>query len=236
MPCIPRTWRKCAGATTRRASVLVSMRSSSAAASCSTGSSTTSHTATSPIRISCSGCRSRNIPGSALVVEPGRRPVLVVYQPDDYWYQPPPLPDDVTAAEFELRIIRKAGDFVAHLPPAGRRVALIGPHRTVAGFVARRAAQPGTARELPALSPRPQDTLGDRVRAAGRGDRGPRPPRGRGGVPGRWYRVRDPLRVPRGLPADRGGASLRRHRRPERARRHAALPAPRPGDGSRPAR
>ena len=66
-------------------------------------------------------------PGSALIVEPGQRPVLAVFQPDDYWHQPPPLPDAVTAAEFEVRVIRSASEMAAQLPAAGRRTVLLGP-------------------------------------------------------------------------------------------------------------
>ena len=66
-------------------------------------------------------------PGSALIVEAGHRPVLVVLQPDDYWHQPPLLPDDVIGAEFEVRVIRNAADMAAQLPGAGKRTVLLGP-------------------------------------------------------------------------------------------------------------
>ena len=81
-------------------------------------------------------------PGSALIVEPGRRPVLVVLQPEDYWHQPPSLPDTATAAEFELTIIRKAEDIAAQLPAAGRRVALLGPPEQWQGLLPDAARNP----------------------------------------------------------------------------------------------
>ncbi|QOJ30665.1 MAG: Xaa-Pro dipeptidase [Gammaproteobacteria bacterium] len=66
-------------------------------------------------------------PGSAVLFEPGRRPVLVVLQPEDYWHQPPALPAEEFAREFELRVIRDPGDLAALLPGAGQRLALLGP-------------------------------------------------------------------------------------------------------------
>jgi Xaa-Pro dipeptidase len=66
-------------------------------------------------------------PGSALIVETGRRPLLVVLRPDDYWHQPPAPPEEAIAAEFDVRLIRNAGDIAAHLPQAARRAALLGP-------------------------------------------------------------------------------------------------------------
>jgi Xaa-Pro dipeptidase len=66
-------------------------------------------------------------PGSALIVEPGRRPVLVVLRPDDYWHQPPPLPDAMIGAEFEVRVIRNPADMAVQLPGAARHTVLVGP-------------------------------------------------------------------------------------------------------------
>jgi Xaa-Pro dipeptidase len=66
-------------------------------------------------------------PGSVLIVETGRPPVLVVLQPEDYWHQPPSLPQPAIAAEFDLRVIRDAADATPHLPPAAKRAALLGP-------------------------------------------------------------------------------------------------------------
>lgn len=66
-------------------------------------------------------------PGSALIFEPGHRPVLVVLQPEDYWHQPPPLPAEEFAREFELRVIRSAAELAPMLPGAPRRLALLGP-------------------------------------------------------------------------------------------------------------
>jgi Xaa-Pro dipeptidase len=66
-------------------------------------------------------------PGSAVVFQPGRRPVLVVHQPEDYWHQPPALPPEEIAREFELRVVRKPGELAEQLPALGPRLALLGP-------------------------------------------------------------------------------------------------------------
>lgn len=66
-------------------------------------------------------------PNSAVVFRPGHRPRLVVYHPEDYWYQPPPLPEEGFAREFELRVIGKPEELAAQLPGDASRLALLGP-------------------------------------------------------------------------------------------------------------
>lgn len=66
-------------------------------------------------------------PGSALIIEPGRQPALVLLRTDDYWQQPPPLPDDAIAAEFDVRVVRDAAAVAAQLPARGPRTALLAP-------------------------------------------------------------------------------------------------------------
>jgi Xaa-Pro dipeptidase len=81
-------------------------------------------------------------PGSAVIVEPGRRPVLVVYQPEDYWHQPPALPPEELAREFDLEVIRKPGDIAGLLPAAGKRLALLGPEAQWTGLAGEAARNP----------------------------------------------------------------------------------------------
>jgi Xaa-Pro dipeptidase len=45
---------------------------------------------------------------SALLIRPGRRPVLFYYQPDDYWYLPPSDPEPWWADHFSIEITREA--------------------------------------------------------------------------------------------------------------------------------
>ncbi|MCC7257542.1 MAG: Xaa-Pro dipeptidase [Gammaproteobacteria bacterium] len=74
-------------------------------------------------------------PGSSLVFEIGRRPVLVVLQPADYWHQPPALPAAAIAGQFDLRVIGDAGAIDAHLPGPARRTAILGPPRQWDGLL-----------------------------------------------------------------------------------------------------
>ena len=61
---------------------------------------------------------------SVLVIEPGKKPVLFFYQPDDYWYLPPRDPDRWWADHFEVRPVREPGAWRAGMPSG--RVAMIG--------------------------------------------------------------------------------------------------------------
>jgi Xaa-Pro dipeptidase len=47
---------------------------------------------------------------------PGNKPVLVYYQPDDYWHVPPSAPQGEWVEHFDIRIIHDAADAVRHLP------------------------------------------------------------------------------------------------------------------------
>lgn len=73
-------------------------------------------------------------PGCCVLFEPGRQPVLVFHQPEDYWHQPPALPSGWWADAFDLRVIRHAEDVREHVTP-GKRWALLGePQGTTAGL------------------------------------------------------------------------------------------------------
>ena len=43
-------------------------------------------------------------PESCLIFAPGARPRLVIYQPDDYWHQPPTLPGAPWAEHFDIEV------------------------------------------------------------------------------------------------------------------------------------
>jgi len=70
------------------------------------------------------------LPNSWLLVRPGRKPVLVYYQPDDYWHVPPAAPSGFWVDQVELRVIHQAEEAEQVLRPllgAGlARVAIIG--------------------------------------------------------------------------------------------------------------
>jgi Xaa-Pro dipeptidase len=55
---------------------------------------------------------------------PGQKPVLVYYQPDDYWYLPPAPPSGFWAEHFDIRIIKRPEDAPGALPVARRCVFL----------------------------------------------------------------------------------------------------------------
>ena len=45
-------------------------------------------------------------PNSWIAIRPGERPVLVYYQPDDYWHVPPSAPSGDWVEHFDIRVIR----------------------------------------------------------------------------------------------------------------------------------
>jgi Xaa-Pro dipeptidase len=65
-------------------------------------------------------------PESCLIYAPGRKPLLVVCQPDDFWHKPPPLPEPPWRDHFELKIITTADQLPQHLAHLPARTALIG--------------------------------------------------------------------------------------------------------------
>jgi Xaa-Pro dipeptidase len=66
-------------------------------------------------------------PGSCLVHRPGSRPLLVVLQPNDYWHEPPTMPDEIITREFDVRVVGTPADVLAALPAPNPRMAYIGP-------------------------------------------------------------------------------------------------------------
>ncbi|HEY4080506.1 MAG TPA: Xaa-Pro dipeptidase [Burkholderiaceae bacterium] len=64
-------------------------------------------------------------PNSWLVVRPGRKPLVVYYQPDDYWHVPPEAPSGEWTKHVELVTITEPEQAVQHLRLPGR-VAIVG--------------------------------------------------------------------------------------------------------------
>ena len=64
-------------------------------------------------------------PACWVAYTPGQRPVLVYYQPDDYWHVPPSPPSGFWVDEFDVRIIADPAEASRHLP-AGGRAAILG--------------------------------------------------------------------------------------------------------------
>jgi Xaa-Pro dipeptidase len=77
---------------------------------------------------------------SVLMVVPGRRPRLVYFQPDDYWYLPPSDPEAWWADHFDIEIVRDTDEWRRKVP-AGR-VAAIGDSPSLADVYGRRRVNP----------------------------------------------------------------------------------------------
>ncbi len=65
---------------------------------------------------------------------PGRRPVLVYYQPDDYWHVPPSAPVGAWVDEFDIRVISDPAEAVKHLPTGGKAAILGETDAALPGF------------------------------------------------------------------------------------------------------
>jgi Xaa-Pro dipeptidase len=77
-------------------------------------------------------------PHSWIAYTPGERPVLVYYQPDDYWHVPPTAPSGPWVEHFEIRVIADPGDAVKHLPQGGRAAILAEADAGLPGFAPNR--------------------------------------------------------------------------------------------------
>jgi len=73
--------------------------------------------------------------GSALLFEPGRRPVLLFFSPEDYWHQPAALPD--WAGEFEVETFSSEAELDDRIATHLQRLpdsAVIGPQARAGNF------------------------------------------------------------------------------------------------------
>ena len=66
------------------------------------------------------------VPDCFLYFEPGRRPLLVFHQPEDYWYKPPALPRGYWTRDFEIRPCRDREEARRLLPASLRAAAFVG--------------------------------------------------------------------------------------------------------------
>ena len=58
---------------------------------------------------------------SFVVYSPGKKPVLLYFQPDDYWHVPPAPPAGYWVDHFDIRILKDAATAREELPPAKHR-------------------------------------------------------------------------------------------------------------------
>lgn len=73
-------------------------------------------------------------PHSWISYTPGSKPVLVYFQPDDYWHVPPSAPEGAWVEHFDIRIISDPAEAAAHLPTSGRLAILGEPDAALPGF------------------------------------------------------------------------------------------------------
>ena len=66
------------------------------------------------------------LPYSYIVYTPGETPVLVYYQPRDYWHVVPGAPEGYWTAHFDVRVVHSTDDVEAHLPPDREKCIAIG--------------------------------------------------------------------------------------------------------------
>jgi len=65
-------------------------------------------------------------PGSALLYRPGKKPLLLVLEPLDYWHQAAPIPPGPWQRRLDIRVFRQPGDLRRHLPRTTKGLALLG--------------------------------------------------------------------------------------------------------------
>lgn len=66
------------------------------------------------------------LPHSYVIYTPGETPVLVYYQPHDYWHVVPGAPEGYWSGHFDIRIVHTKDEVAAHLPPAREKCIAIG--------------------------------------------------------------------------------------------------------------
>jgi len=66
------------------------------------------------------------LPFSYIVYTPGETPVLVYFQPRDYWHVVPDSPSGYWADHFDIRVVHETDDAAAHLPEDREKCIAIG--------------------------------------------------------------------------------------------------------------
>lgn len=74
-------------------------------------------------------------PDCWLSIEPGQRPKLFYYQPDDYWHLPPEDPAGFFVEHFDITIIRDVDDIPAALGPLARAAIIAETNAAIGALV-----------------------------------------------------------------------------------------------------
>ena len=67
-----------------------------------------------------------NLPFSYIVYTPGEKPVLLYFQPHDYWHVVPGAPEGYWTGHFDIRIVNAIEDVAKHLPEQREKCIVIG--------------------------------------------------------------------------------------------------------------
>lgn len=67
-----------------------------------------------------------NLPFSYIVYTPGEMPVLIYFQPHDYWHVVPGAPDGYWTSHFDVRIVHSIEEVAAHLPEEPEKCIAVG--------------------------------------------------------------------------------------------------------------
>ena len=66
------------------------------------------------------------LPFSYIVYTPGETPMLIYYQPHDYWHVVPGEPDGYWSSHFDIRVVHSTDEIAAHLPGDREKCIAIG--------------------------------------------------------------------------------------------------------------
>jgi Xaa-Pro dipeptidase len=67
-----------------------------------------------------------DLPLSYIIYTPGEKPVLVYYQPHDYWHVVPGAPDGYWTSLFDIRVVHTSDEIAEHLPSDRSQCVLLG--------------------------------------------------------------------------------------------------------------
>jgi Xaa-Pro dipeptidase len=66
------------------------------------------------------------LPFSYIVYTPGTTPVLIYFQPHDYWHVVPGTPDGYWTSQFDIRVVHTLADVAEHLPTDREKCIVVG--------------------------------------------------------------------------------------------------------------
>ena len=85
------------------------------------------------------------LPFSYIVYTPGETPILIYYQPHDYWHVVPGEPDGYWTSHFDIRVVHSIDEIAAHLPTHAEKCIAIGEFDDAATALGIERINPTTA-------------------------------------------------------------------------------------------